>query len=118
MKDGDDPDFNNKHGDELFEYYVHVRISIKGEAVTRGVTQRELVLWIHIVALELGKTNLAGGAGTYSKRLIDEFEGYDTVQGLAELDVEDLQLVDAGMRKGDRNLPMGRVSPKFTPSGG
>ena len=71
-----------------------------------------------MVALELGKTKLAGEAGTYVKRLIDE--GYDTVQGLAELDVEDqvLQLVDAGMRKGDAKLLMGRVSQKFTPSGG
>ena len=45
-----------------------------------------------MVALELGKTNLAGEAGTYAKRLIGE--GYGTGQGLAELDVEGL--VDAG----------------------
>ena len=51
---------------------------IEGDAATRGVTQRELALWIHMVALEIGKTKLAGEAGTYAKRLIDE--GYDTVQ--------------------------------------
>jgi len=85
-------------------------VRIEGEAVARGVTQRELALWIHMVALELGKTKLAGEAGTYVKRLIDE--GYDTVQGLAELDVEDqvLQLVDAGMRNGDAKLVMRRAS--------
>ena len=114
MKDGNDPDFNNTHSEELLEYYVYVRI--EGEAVTRarGVTQslRGLVLWIHMVALELGKTKLAGEAGMYAKRLIDE--GYGTAQGLAELDVEDLfELafnVDAGMRKGDAKLLMGQVS--------
>ena len=73
MEDANDPDFNNTHGEELFEYYVR----IEGEAVTRGVTRRELALWIHMVALELGKTKLAGEAGTYAKRLIDE--GYGTV---------------------------------------
>ena len=67
-----------------------------------------------MVALELRKTKLAGEAGTYTTRLIDE--GYDTVQGLAELDVEDL--VDAGMRKGDAKLLMGLVSQKCTSSGG
>ena len=67
-----------------------------------------------MVAPELGKTKLAGEAGTYAKRLIGE--GYDTVQGLAELDVEDL--VEAGMRKGDAKLLMGRVSQKCTSSGG
>ena len=63
---------------------------IEGEDVTRSVAQKELALWIHMVALELGKTKLAGEAGTYAKRLIDE--GYGTVQGLqlAELDIEDL----------------------------
>ena len=29
-----------------------------GEAVARGVAQRGLALWIHMVALELGKTKL------------------------------------------------------------
>ena len=61
MENGDDPDFNNKHSDELFECYVR----IEGETVTRSVTQRELSLWIHMVALEVGKTKLAGEAGTY-----------------------------------------------------
>ena len=100
MENGDDPDFNNTHDEEPFEYYVR----IEGEAVMRGVTQRELALWIHMVALELRKTKLAGEARTYAKRLIGE--GYDTVQGLAELYVEDL--VNAGMKKGDALL-MGRV---------
>ena len=106
MEDGNYPDFNNTHGEELFEYYVR----IEGEAVTWSVAQRELALWLHnanvMVALELRKTKLAGESGTYDKRLIDE--GYDMVQGLSELDVEDL--VDAGMRKGDAKLLMGRVS--------
>ena len=112
MEIGNDPDFNNTHGEALFEYYVR----IEGEAVTRSVAQKELALWIHMVALELGKTKLAGEAGTYAKRLIDE--GYDTVQGLAELDVEDL--VEARMRKGNAKLLMGRarVSQKCTSSGG
>ena len=110
MEIGNDPDFGNTHGEALFEYYVR----IEGEAVTRSVAQKELALWIHMVALELGKTKLAGEAGTYAKRLIDE--GYDTVQGLAELDIEDL--VEAGMRKGDAKLIMGRVSQKCTSSGG
>ena len=110
MENSDDPDFNNTHSEELFEYYVR----IEGEALTRGVTQRELAIWIHMVALELGETKLAGEAGTYAKRLIDE--GYDTVQGPAELDVDDL--VDARMRKGDAQLLMGRVSRKCTSSGG
>ena len=106
MEIGNDPDFGNTHGDseELFEYVVYY-VRVEGEAVTRSVTQKELALWIHMVALELGKTKLAGEAGTYAKRLIDE--GYDTVQGLAELDVEDL--VEAGMRKGDAKLLMGRA---------
>ena len=110
--DGNDSDFNNTHG-EVFEYYVR----IEGEAVTRSVAQRELALWLHMVALELGKTKHAGEAGTYAKRLIGE--GYDTVQclGQAELDVEGL--VDAGMRKGDaKPLLMGRVSQKCTSPGG
>ena len=38
MENGNDPDFNNIHGEALFEYYVR----IEGEAVTRSVTQREL----------------------------------------------------------------------------
>ena len=74
--------------------------------MTRHVAQRELALWIHMMALELGKTKLAGEAGTYAKRLFDE--GYDTVQGLAELDVKDLTVLDAGMQKGDAKLLMGR----------
>ena len=75
MEIGNDPDFNNTHGEELSEYYVR----IEGEAVTRSVAHSELALWLHMVALwlhmvalELGKTELAGGAGTYAKRLIDE----------------------------------------------
>ena len=128
MENGNNPDFNNTHGEELFEYYVR----IEGEAVARSVAQKELALWIHVVALELGKTKLAGEAGTYAKRLIDEgyatvqglaeldgedlVQGYDMVQGLAELDVEGL--VEAGMRKGDAKLLMGRVSQKCTSSGG
>ena len=110
MEIGNDPDFGNTHGEALFEYYVR----IEGEDVTRSVAQKELALWIHMVALELGKTKLAGEAGTYAKRLIDE--SYGTVQGLAELDIEDL--VEAGMRKGDAKLIMGRVSQKCTSSGG
>ena len=110
MEIGNDPDFNNTHGEALFGCYVR----IEGEAVTRGVTQKELALWLHMVALELGKTKLAGEAGPYAKRLIDE--GYITVQGVAELDVEGL--VEAGMRKGDAKLLMGRVSQKCTSSGG
>ena len=110
MEVGNDPEFGNTHGEALFEYYVR----IEGEDVTRSVAQKELALWIHMVALELGKTKLAGEAGTYAKRLIDE--GYDTVHGLAELDIEDL--VEAGMRKGDAKLIMGRVSQKCTSSGG
>ena len=99
MEIGNDPDFGNTHGEGPFEYYVR----IEGEAVTRSVAQKELALWIHMVALELGKTKLAGEAGMYAKRLI--YEGYNTVQGLAELDIEDL--VEAGMRKGDAKLIMG-----------
>ena len=105
MEIGNDPDFNNTHGEALFEYYVR----IEGEAVTRSVAQKELALWLHMVALELGKTKLAGKAGTYAKRLINK--GYDMVQGFAELDVEDP--VDAGMRNGDVKLLMGRVSQKW-----
>ena len=56
----------------------------------------------------LGKTKLAVEAGAYAKRPIDA--GYGTVQGLAELDAEDLELVDARMRKGDAKLLMGRPS--------
>ena len=82
MENGGDPDFNNKHGEELIEHNVR----IEGEAVTRGVTQRELALWMHMAALELGKPKVAGEAGPYATRLIGG--GYDTVQGLVELDVE------------------------------
>ena len=114
MEIGNDPDFGNTHGEELFEYYVR----IEGEAVTRSVAKKELALWIRMVpvALELGKTKLAGEAGTYAKRLIGECHG--TVQGLAELDIEGP--VEAGMRKGDPDpkLIMGRVSQKCTSSGG
>ena len=73
MEIGNDPDFNNTHGEALFEYYVR----IEGEGVTRSVAQKELALWIHMEALKLGKTKPAGEAGTYAKRLIDE--GYGTV---------------------------------------
>ena len=65
--------------------------------MTRNATRRELVLWIHMVALELGKTKLAGEAGMYAKRLIDE--GYVTVQGLAELVLDVADIDHAGMRK-------------------
>ena len=41
---------------------------------------------------------------------------YNTVQGLAELDVNDL--VDAGMQKGNAKLLMGWVSQQCTLSGG
>ena len=103
MEDGNDPDSNNIHGEALLEYYVR----IEGEAVIRHVTQRELALWIRMVALELRKKKLAN-------RLVDE--GCDMVQGLAKLDAEGL--VDAGMRKGDAKPLMGRVSQKCTsPSG-
>ena len=45
----------------------------------------------------LGKGKLAGGAGTYAKRLLDE--GYDTADGLADPDVRDP--LGAGVWKGD-----------------
>ena len=110
LEDGNDPDFNNTHGEKLFGCYVR----IEGEAVAHGVAQRELPLWLHMVALEPRKTKLAGEAGTaYAKRLIGE--GCGTVQGPAELDADGL--VDAGMRKGDAKLLMGRVSQRCTPSG-
>ena len=48
MEIGNDPDFNNTHGEELFEYYVR----IEGEVVTRNATQRELALWMDMLALE------------------------------------------------------------------
>ena len=48
-----------------------------------------------MVALGLGKTKLAGEAGTYARRLIDK--GYGTVPGLVKLDAEGR--VDARMRK-------------------
>ena len=62
MEDGDDPDFNNIHGEAPSEYYVRV----EGETVAQSAAQRELALWIHMVALELMKTKLkpAGEAGT------------------------------------------------------
>ena len=64
MEDGNESDFNNIqcHGEALFKYYVR----IEGEAVTWSAAQRELVLLIHMLALELGKTKLAGEAGTMS----------------------------------------------------
>ena len=110
MEIGSDPDFGNMHGEGPFKCCVR----IEGEAATQGVAQKELALWIYIAALELGKTKLAGEAGTYAKGLIDE--GHSTVQGLAELDAEDL--VEAGMRKGDAKPLTERVSQKCTSSGG
>ena len=79
---------------------------IEGGSATRSVAQRELALWIHMVALKLGETNLAGEAGSHAKRLVNK--GYGTAQGLAELDAEGL--ADAGMRKWDAKLLMRRVS--------
>ena len=110
MEGGGDPDPNNTNGEAPFECHM----PIEGEAVARNGAQRELSLWTHMVALELGKMKLAGEAGTYAKRLINE--GYDTVQGLAELDIEGL--VDAGMQKMNATLLMGRLSQKCTSSGG
>ena len=76
---------------------------IERETVTWGVTQRGLALWIRMVALELGKTKLAGEAGAYAKRLVDE--GYGTAHALAELDVEGLvdATVTPGCEKGMQN---------------
>ena len=110
MEDGNAPDFNNTHCGALFKYYVR----IEGDDVTRSVTKMGLALRMHMVALELGKTKLAGEACTYAKRLVDE--GYDTVHGLAELDIEGL--VDAGMRKWDAQLLTGRVPQRCTSSRG
>ena len=55
---GGDPDSNSTHCGAPFEYYVR----IEGEAVTRSVKKRELApaLWMRMVALELGKMELAG----------------------------------------------------------
>ena len=99
MEIGNDPDFGNTHGEEPFECYVR----IEGEAAGRRTKGA-------------GDVDTHGGAGArenetrwgsrHVKRLIDE--GYDTVQGFAELDTEDL--AEAGMRKGDAKLIMGRVS--------
>ena len=43
----------------------------------RTATQKELALWLHAAALELGKGKQAGGAGAYAQRprLLDG--GYD-----------------------------------------
>ena len=74
---GNDPDSNNAHGGhgELSEYYVR----IEGEAVAWSATQRELPLWTHLVALELGKAKLAGEAGTYANCKRNITEGYGAV---------------------------------------
>ena len=82
-------------------------------ASKRAVTQKELALWLHMAVLELRNGKLTGEAGTYAKRLLDK--GYDTVQGVAKLHVSDL--LDAGMRKGDAELLVGRVSQNSTSHG-
>ena len=43
-------------------------------------------------------------------------DGFDTVEGIAGLDVGDL--IEAGMRKGDAKTLMRNVPTKCTPSGG
>ena len=82
--------------------------------MTRTVTAKEVAGWLLEVALQLGKHKLAGEASTYAKRLVEG--GFDTVEGIAGLDVGDL--TEAGMRKGDAKTLMRNVSEKCTPSGG
>ena len=53
------------HGEAPFECHM----PIEGEAVARNGAQGELALWTHMVALEVGETELTGEAGTYAKRL-------------------------------------------------
>ena len=52
----------------------------------------------------LGEGELAGGAGTYAKRLSDG--GYATVRGLADPDAQ--CPLGAGMRNGDAGCPRRR----------
>ena len=105
-----DADFTGLKGELLYEYYI----CQEGDDVTRTVTAKEVANWLHEVALQLGKHKLAGEANTYAKRLVED--GFDTVEGIAGLDVGDL--TEAGMRKGDAKTLMRNVSEKCTPSGG
>ncbi len=105
-----DADFTGLKGELLYEYYIRQ----EGDNVTRTVTAKEVAGWLHEVALQLGKHKLAGEANTYAKRLVED--GFDTVEGIAGLDVGDL--TEAGMRKGDAKTLMRNVSEKCTPSGG
>ena len=105
-----DADFTGLKGELLYEYYIRQ----EGDDVTRTVTAKEVANWLHEVALQLGKHKLAGEANTYAKRLVED--GFDTVEGIAGLDVGDL--TEAGMRKGDAKTLMRNVSEKCTPSGG
>ena len=75
MENGNDLDFSNIHGEALSE----CRVRIEGKDAMWDVTQRELALWMHMAALELRKTKLAGEAGTYGKGLVDK--GHGTAQG-------------------------------------
>ena len=110
-----DADFTGLKGELLCEYYIARQESLSDD-VTRTVTAKEVAGWLHEVELQLGKHELAGEATTYAKRLVED--GFDTVEGIAGLDVGDL--TEAGMRKGDAKplALMRNVSEKCTPSGG
>ena len=105
-----DADFKGLKGELLYDYYIRQ----EGDDVTRTVTAKEVDGWLHEVALQLGKHKLAGEVNTHAKRLVED--GFDTVEGIARLDVGDL--AEAGMRKGDAKTLMRNVSEKCTPSGG
>ena len=110
--------FTGLKGGLLYEDYIRQ----KSGDVAREVMAKEVTGWLHEVALQLGKHKLAGEAGTYATRLVED--GFGTVGGIAGLGVGDLyDLVDAGMRKDDAKTLMRNVSPSggdgssFTPSG-
>ena len=107
-------DFTGLKGELLHECLIRQ----EGGDVTRKATAKEVAGWLHEVALPLaiGKHKLAGEAGTYGKRLVED--GFGAVEGIqiAGLGVGDL--TEAGMRKGDAKTLMRNVSGKCTPSGG
>ena len=108
-----DVGFTGLKGELPYAYYIRQ----EGDDVTTTFTAKEVADWLHEVALQLGKSKLAGEDSTYAKRLVEAVEdGCGTVDGVAGLVVGGL--VDAGMRKGDAKTLMRNVSEKCMPPGG
>ena len=71
MEGGDDPDFNNMHGEAPFEYYARVRANRRGSCDAERCLKGAGAMDARGSA-GIGKTKHAGEACAYAKRLIGE----------------------------------------------